>query len=139
MEIRLMTPEDYDAVYALWDGTPGVGLNDIDDSRDGITRYLARNPATCFVAEEDGNLVGSVLAGHDGRRGLIYHMTVSARHRRRGIGKALADAATDALRIQGISKVLLVVMKANESGNAFWETLGFKKRDDLDYRNKNLI
>lgn len=139
MTIRLMTPDDYDGVYALWDGTPGVGLNGIDDSRPGIEKYLARNPSTCFVAAEDGALIGTILAGHDGRRGMIYHMTVKEDRRRQSIGKALADAALGALRDEGVTKVLLVVMKSNESGNAFWESIGFTTREDLVYRNIGLI
>jgi ribosomal protein S18 acetylase RimI-like enzyme len=133
-----MNAEDYDGVYALWNGTPGVGLNDIDDSRDGIRKYISRNPTSCFVAAEDDAIVGAILAGHDGRRGLIYHMTVHERHRRRGIGGALVAAVLDALRAGGITKVLLVVMKTNDTGNQFWESLGFTKRDDLIYRNLSL-
>jgi ribosomal protein S18 acetylase RimI-like enzyme len=139
MYIRLMTPDDYDAVYALWDGTPGVGLNSIDDARDGIRKYIARNPATCFVAIDEDVIVGTILAGHDGRRGMIYHMTVIPESRRQGIGKALADAALDGLKKEGITKALLVVMKANESGNKFWEALGFTERNDLVYRNISLV
>jgi ribosomal protein S18 acetylase RimI-like enzyme len=139
MTIRLMTPADYDAVYALWDGTPGVGLNALDDSREGIARYLARNPTSCFVALEDGGLAGVILAGHDGRRGVIYHMTVSPAQRRKGIGKALVDAALGALKAEGITKVLLVVMKSNDTGNKFWESIGFTEREDLVYRNLRII
>jgi ribosomal protein S18 acetylase RimI-like enzyme len=134
-----MTPADYDAVYALWDGTPGVGMNDLDDSRESIARYITRNPTSCFLAQEDGNVVGAVLAGHDGRRGLIYHMTVKEAYRRRGVGKALAEAALAALKAEGITKVLLVVMKANDTGNSFWASLGFTQREDLVYRNKSII
>ncbi len=76
--IRLMRPADYDAVHALWLRTPGMGLNDVDDSREGIAKFLARNPATCFVAEEDGQIAGVILTGHDGRRGYIYHTAVDA-------------------------------------------------------------
>ena len=75
--VRRMTTEDYEPVYQLWMNTPGMGLNTTDDSRDGIERYLRRNPATCFVAEIDGKIVGVILAGHDGRRGYIYHTAVA--------------------------------------------------------------
>ena len=73
MKIREMKITDYNAVYDLWRKTPGMGLNDIDDSREGIDRYLKRNPRTCFVAEFDSETVGVILAGHDGRRGYIPH------------------------------------------------------------------
>lgn len=139
MEFRKMTLADYEAVYALWLSCPGMGLNDLDDSRDGIARYLARNPETCFVAVEQGNIVGAILSGHDGRRGYISHTAVSPAFQRRGIGKRLVGAALAALREQGIAKVNLVVFARNETGNAFWEKMGFTERPDLVYRNRTLI
>ena len=69
MEIRKMTADDYDGVYRLWLDTPGMGLNNLDDSREGIERYLRRNPGTCFVAQKEGRIVGAIMSGHDGRRG----------------------------------------------------------------------
>ena len=139
MEIRAMRLTDYDAVYALWRACAGMGLNDYDDSREGIARYLRRNPETCFVAEADGAIVGAVLAGHDGRRGHINHLAVASEHRRRGLGHALVEAALAALSRQGITKVNLVVFADNTGGNAFWERLGFTTRPDLTYRNRVLV
>lgn len=110
---KIETPADYDRVRALWDTTPGIGLNSADDSREGFERYLKRNPTSCFIALEGGEIAGTIMAGHDGRRGVIYHMAVKPQYRRRGIGKKLADAALDALRAEGITKVMLVVMKSN--------------------------
>ena len=139
MQIRPMDISDYDEVYRLWVATPGMGLNDVDDSRDGIARYLARNPSTCFVAEDGGRLVGVILSGHDGRRGFIYHTCVAADVRLAGVGRALVDAALAALRDEGITKVALVVFGRNEGGNAFWERMGFASRPDLNYRNRALV
>ncbi len=138
MMIRKMTIDDYDSVYQLWLGTPGMGLNDVDDSRVGIDRYLRRNPDTCVVAEEDGVVVGAVLSGHDGRRALIYHLAVREDHQRRGIGEKLLDEVIRALRDEGIRKVALVVLGNNEKGNAFWEKNGFADRKDLVYRNRQI-
>ena len=137
-QIRKMTPEDYDGVYALWLSCPGMGLNDVDDSRAGVGRYLARNPETCFVALEEDQIVGAILAGHDGRRGYIYHTAVSPSRQKRGIGTLLVDAALDALRDEGITKTALVAFSRNADGNAFWEKMGFTVRDDLVYRNRTL-
>ncbi len=137
MTIRLMTVDDYDAVYALWMSCKGMGLNDLDDSREGIERFLARNPGTCFVAEEDG-IVGVILAGNDGRRGYIYHTAVRPECRGKGVGKSLVKAALDALRACGINKAALVVFERNSAGNAFWESMGFAVREDLVYRDKAL-
>ena len=138
VQIRKLTLEDYAGVYALWLSCTGMGLNDRDDSEEGIRRYLARNPDTCFAAEEDGRIVGAILTGHDGRRGYIYHTAVSPAYQRQGIGAKLVDAALEALRAEGIAKVALVAFSRNEAGNAFWGKMGFTARDDLTYRNRAL-
>lgn len=133
--IRAMIPGDYDDAYALWLSCTGMGLNDLDDSRDGIEKFLRRNPTTCFVAWEDGKIVGTILCGQDGRRGFIYHTAVSPDCRGRGIGTQLVQAALDALKEAGIHKAALVVFSGNHAGNAFWEHRGFIVREDLTYRN----
>ncbi len=139
MEIRNMQFDDYDSVYALWLSCPGMGLNNLDDSREGITKYLARNPDTCFVVVEQGNIIGAILTGHDGRRGYISHTAVSPAYRRQGIGKQMVETALSALKAQGINKVNLVAFACNEKGNAFWEKMGFTQRPDLIYRNRTLV
>ncbi len=138
MEIRRLTMDDYVEIYDLWMSTPGMGLNDMDDSKEGINKYLKRNPDTCFAAVVSGKIAGVILSGHDGRRGYIHHTAVSSAHRNKGIGSALVDAALDALRAEGIHKATLVVFKRNETGNEFWEHKGFHVREDLNYRNKAL-
>ena len=74
--IRKMLAADYEQAYILWLNTPGMGLNNIDDSKEGIEKILHRNPNTCFVAEQNNKLAGAILSGHDGRRGYIYHLAV---------------------------------------------------------------
>lgn len=133
-----MTIDDYEGVYDLWINTPGMGLNTTDDSREGIAKYLKRNPTTCFVAESDGKIIGVIMAGHDGRRGFINHTAVLSDYRKQGIAKRLVDSAMDALDKEGIKKVALVVFKHNEIGNGFWDNIGFTDREDLVYRNKNI-
>lgn len=137
--IRKMKIEDYNAVYELWLKTPGMGINDVDDSFEGIKRYLNRNPDTSFVAVDDLNVVGVTLAGHDGRRGFIYHSAVLPEYRRKGIGKHLIETALEALKKEGISKVGLLAFSKNESGNKFWESIGFDSREDCTYRDKMLV
>ena len=127
--LRRMVAGDYDEALGLWNRTEGMGLNDVDDSRAGIEKYLLRNPDTCFVFEEGGAVLGVILAGHDGRRGFIYHLAVGKSARGRGIGRALVDAALAALNGEGITKVALVVFAQNGGGNAFWEKLGFAAPD----------
>ncbi|MCM1164853.1 MAG: GNAT family N-acetyltransferase [Lachnospiraceae bacterium] len=138
MNIRKMTLSDYDKVYALWLSCKGMGLNDLDDSREGIKRFLERNPETCFAAEDGGEVVGVIIAGNDGRRGYIYHTAVSPDRRRNGVARALVNAALEALQNLGINKTALVVFERNADGNAFWESMGFTARGDLVYRNKAL-
>lgn len=138
MNIRIMNINDYDKVYALWMSCRNMGFNDVDDSRNGIEKYLQRNPTTCFVAENNGDIVGVILTGHDGRRGFIHHMAVSEKCRRQGIATKLLDAALEALKAEGISKVALLVFFRNEEGNAFWEKQGFSLRTDIAYRNREL-
>ena len=132
---RCMVPGDYDKVYALWMSCKNMGFNNLDDSREGIEKYLRRNPTTCFVAEEEGQIIGVILSGHDGRRGFIHHMAVGEQYRRRGIATVLVDMALAALKEEGIHKVALLVFTRNEAGNAFWESKGFSARTDLTYRN----
>ena len=139
MIIRSMKINDYDKVYNLWINTPGMGLNSVDDSREGIDKYLKRNPSTCFVAESGDNIIGVILSGHDGRRGFIHHTAVAVDCRNHGIGHELVNHAMTALKNEGITKVALVAFSKNKTGNAFWENLGFKAREDLCYRNKSII
>ena len=134
MTIRNMGGQDYEQVYDLWLSCAGMGLNDLDDSREGIERFLRRNPGTCFVAETEEGIVGAILAGNDGRRGYIYHTAVHPDCRHRGIASALADTVIEALRNLGIHKTALVVFERNEAGNAFWKKKGFHRRTDLVYR-----
>ncbi len=138
MTIRTMNIEDYEKVYDLWIHTKGMGLNTTDDSKEGIEKYLHRNPNTCFVAEDNGEIIGVIMSGHDGRRGFIHHTTVKTEYREKGIGKKLVDSALTALEAEGIHKAALVAFEKNTLGNIFWEKVGFTVRDDLVYRNKNI-
>lgn len=138
MQILPMTTADYPAARALWRATPGMGLNAVDDSAEGIARFLRRNPTTCFVARQDAQLCGVILCGHDGRRGYIYHAAVARDARGQGIGSALLDAALRGLMDAGICKAALVAFADNEIGNAFWTGRGFSDRPDLRYRDFTL-
>lgn len=133
-----MNISDYEKVYAIWISCKGMGLNNLDDSREGIERFLLRNPETCFVAEADETVVGVIMSGHDGRRGYIYHTAVLPKYRNRGIAARLVENAMSAMKNAGINKVALVVFDRNEGGNAFWEKMGFAVREDLVYRNKSI-
>ena len=128
-----MTAGDYEGVYALWMSIKGFAMRSIDDSREGVERFLARNPRTSVVAVEDGKVVGAILCGHDGRRGCMYHVCVHEDYRMRGIGKAMVVYAMEALKKEKISKVSLIAFTKNDVGNAFWNRIGWTKREDLNY------
>lgn len=136
MKIRLMEISDYAQVYNLWMNSPGMGFNDLDDSKEGIKKYLLRNPKTCFVAEKENKIIGVILSGHDGRRGFIHHTSVEIHYQKQGIGQNLVNHALVALEEEGIHKVVLLVFKKNELGNSFWEGNGFGSREDVIYRDK---
>ena len=131
--VRTMQIEDYDKVYALWMTIKGFSIRSIDDSRVGVERFLKRNPTTSVVAEMDGKVVGAILCGHDGRRGCLYHVCVHEEYRMLGIGKAMVVACMNALKAEEISKVSLIAFTRNDVGNAFWNCIGWTKREDLNY------
>lgn len=131
LKIRLMTLRDYAAVSQLWRATPGIGLHDVEDSRAGIASFLRRNPRMSFVAFDGAQLVGAILAGHDGRRGALHHLAVAQTHRQRGLGRALVERCLAALAGQNIRKCNIFVYRDNTSGQAFWRHTGWNTRADL--------
>ena len=131
--LRVMQIEDYEQVYNLWMTIDGFGIRSIDDSYEGVERFLKRNPTTSVVAEADGKVVGANLCGHDGRRGCFYHVCVHADYRKHGIGKAMAVFCMKALQEEHINKVSLIAFKSNVVGNTFWRKVGWTFREDLNY------
>lgn len=132
--IRAMTTEDYPGLYALWMTIKGFGIRSLDDSQKGVERFLKRNPNSSVVAVAfDGAIVGGILCGHDGRRGCLYHVCVREDYRRLGIGKAMVVHCMNALKAEGINKVSLIAFTRNDVGNAFWNTIGWTRRLDLNY------
>lgn len=133
MTVRTMTIDDYTGVHNLWMTIKGFAIRSIDDSREGVERFLKRNPTTSVVAIEDGKIVGSILCGHDGRRGCLYHVCVHEDYRMRGIGKSMVVHCMKELEKEKISKVSLIAFTKNDIGNAFWKEIGWTKREDLNY------
>lgn len=131
--IREMKIEDFEGVHTLWMSIHGFGIRSIDDSRAGVERFIRRNPTTCIVAEAAGRIVGTILCGHDGRRGCFYHVCVDEAYRKHGIGSAMVAAALEALKKEQINKVSLIAFTNNELGNHFWKSMNWKFRDDLNY------
>lgn len=136
--IRVMQKRDYKQASVLWNDIEGMGMRNLDDSCEGIEKFLERNPTTCFVAEEENQVIGTILCGHDGRRALVYHLAVAKGKRHFGYGRALVQAVEMAVKREGLHKIALVVFKDNKQGNDFWERMGYQRREDLNYRNKSL-
>ena len=133
MNIREMKIEDYEQVFALWKTIKGFGIRSVDDSKEGIERFLKWNPGLSVVAEEKGMIVGAILCGSDGRRGCLYHVCVHKDHRRQGIGKTMVIWCMEKLRELQINKVSLIAFTKNDVGNAFWKEICWTKREDLNY------
>ena len=131
--IRAMTIEDYTGVKELWMSIRGFAIRSIDDSKEGVERFLARNPGLSVVCEEDGRIIGAILCGHDGRRGTLYHVCVHESRRLQGIGKSMVVFCMEALKKENINKVSLIAFTVNDVGNAFWKEIGWVRREDLNY------
>lgn len=130
---RPMELEDYDQVFQLWQTIKGFGIRSLDDSREGVERFLKRNPATSVVAVQNGRIIGNILCGHDGRTGYFYHVCVEKHYRNHGIGHKMAKWCMYALKEEGINKVSLIAFKSNQVGNAFWQGVGWNEREDVNF------
>ena len=137
VQIREMDILDYDPVYALWQVSEGIGLSDAD-SKEGIKRFLDRNPGLSFVACDGDKIVGAALCGHDGRRGYIHHLAVAQSHRKQGIGKSLVGRCMYALMRIGISKCHLFVFGDNQEAVQFWSKVGWTERVELMLMSQHL-
>ena len=117
--------EDYEFAVELWHRVDGVEVAE-GDSKEEIARYILRNPGVSRVAAEGAKIVGAVLCGHDGRRGLIYHLAIEPTYRRQALGKRLVEECLNALRKAGIKRALLLVAEDNASGRSFWHRWGWE-------------
>jgi len=117
--------DDYEKAVALWKQAEGVEVAE-GDSKEEIRAYLLRNPGLSRIAEEDGTLMGAVLCGHDGRRGLIYHLTVAPAHHGKGIGKLLVGECLARLREAGLARALILVAHDNAAAHSFWLRTGWE-------------
>lgn len=137
IEILELTISDYDDAIALWKSCEGISIRDAD-SRENIERYLNRNQGLSFKVIKDEKLVGTILCGHDGRRGYINHLAVLSDYRIQGIGKKLVESSVCELRLQGIEKCHLFVFVENIEARKFWHRLGWKQRKEIDMMSLNI-
>ena len=129
-DLRPMTAEDIPDALTLWSGMPGLSLFPCD-SREGLSRYLKRNPGLSVVARRDGRLVGAALAGHDGRRGFLHHVAVTPDFRRRGVGRAMVEWCVNAVAAEGIGRCLILVNAGNDEAKDFWRHIGWIDRPNV--------
>jgi ribosomal protein S18 acetylase RimI-like enzyme len=130
--------QDYAAARDLWNASgPGVQLGQ-SDTPEEIAKKLQRDPDLFLVAEQDGQVIGTVIGGFDGRRGMIYHLAVAQNFRGQGVGKALMAELEDRLRARGCLRAYLMVVHGNDEAVRFYENLGWGKMTRVDTFAKNL-
>ncbi|MBF0277133.1 MAG: GNAT family N-acetyltransferase [SAR324 cluster bacterium] len=129
-QIRALLSGDFDEIEKLWKSSEGVGLS-VGDSREGVTRFLERNPGFSFVALKEDQIIGVVLCGHDGRRGYIHHLTIDPKYQNQGLGKLLVEHSLEQLKRYSIFKCHIFVFSDNENAIAFWKKTGWTRRNDL--------
>lgn len=128
---KVLLESDYQSAFLLWEKTEGMSIGKADNL-ESFNIFIKRNPGLSFGAFIEKKLIGTVLCGTDGRRGYIYHLSVEKEQRGKGIGSNLLSQSISALKKEGIEKCHIFVFKNNETGNAFWEKSGWKKRDDIN-------
>lgn len=138
LSYKEMTKADYAGSFKLWKNTEGIGLSEAD-SVENIGKFLDRNKGFSFVCKKGDRIIGTVLAGHDGRRGYIYHLVTDIEYRRKGIAKELMRRCLERLRKEGIAKCHLFVFRNNESGKRFWNHCGWENRNDIEVFSMNNV
>lgn len=133
IEFRIMKISMYVELIKLWEDNESIRLS-IGDSKTELETYLKRNRGFSYVCvDKTKNVIaGSVLCGHDGRRGFIYHLAVSKNYRNKNIGRSLIQKGTDKLKRSGIRRCILMVDAVNEPAKKFWLNAGWKRRSDLE-------
>ncbi|MCK4506808.1 MAG: GNAT family N-acetyltransferase [Candidatus Aegiribacteria sp.] len=132
-----MKKDDYSSLVELWSGFPGTTMTG-SDSREGFESFLEMNGEYCFSVLLNNRIVGSVMAGHDTRRGYIYHLAVDESLQGKGTGAALMSAAESVLRNAGIEKAHLFIYSDN-TAIRFYEKTGWHRRHDIAVMSKVLI
>ncbi|WP_199770435.1 GNAT family N-acetyltransferase [Helicobacter aurati] len=132
MLLRLMTIHDYEEIILLWKSIQGFYIREIDDSKEGINKFLLRNPHTNVVAIEDDKIVGTILCGYDGRCAYFYHVCVKQEYRHKRIGMSMVEFCINALKKEGATHINLIAFKTNNIGNLFWQELGWDNKDNVN-------
>ena len=138
-KIKKMDIKDYNEIIELWKETEGIVLHYQDDSEKRIKKFLEKNPNTCYIVKFNKDIIGTIMGGNDGRRGLIYHLFVKPEHRKNGIGNELLKKVENGYKKEGIGKIYLLVLKKNKIGNKFWENNKYKFDGNVNFRSKRIM
>ena len=130
LQYREMLISDYEEIISLWQKSEGVRLRDAD-SKSGIEKYLKRNPGLSFICKNEGKIIGTIMSGHDGKRGYVQHLAVSENAREQGVGSKLISLCLNALKSEGILKSHIHVLANNELAQGYWLNRGWQERKDL--------
>ena len=137
INIREMEIKDYEQLINLWSNTENIGLSNAD-SHVNLAGFLSRNPGLSFVAEDDDQIIGTILGGHDGRRGAIYHLAVDKNSRNKGIGNQLLEKCVAAFAAIGIERCHIHVYADTQAGIEFWQKNGWFTRPALILLSKDI-
>ena len=132
MQLRVMAIQDYEKIKALWKSIDGFYIRSIDDSLEGMQKFLAKNPHTNVVALQNDEIIGTILCGYDGRCAYFYHVCVKKEYRHKKIGKSMVDFVIKSLEKEGATHINLVAFKTNEVGNLFWHEVGWNLKDNVN-------
>jgi len=138
-KIMKMDIKDYIKIISLWKSSKEIILYNYDDSRKNIKKFLEKNPNTCFIVKDNEEIIGTIMGGNDGRRGLIYHLFIKSCYREKGIGQKLLEKTEKGFRKEGIGKIYLLVMKKNTAGNIFWDKNEYKFDEKAHFRSKRIL
>ena len=128
--LRSFGSADIAPALKLWREVPGLGIGLSDRPKD-IVAFLQRNPDLSQVATSEDRIVGTLLCGHDGRRGFLYHLGVAPAFQRQGIGRTLVESCVARLEASGIPRTTIHIFATNESAIKFWQSIGWHFRPDL--------
>ena len=132
--IRAMKELDLEEALKLWRISFNAGFSTNFDSKEVLIKYLNRNPELSSVAcTKDGEIVGALMCGHDGRRGSIYHTSVYKEYRNKGIGRRLEQRSLEELKKVGISTGFLFINVNNPGSQEFWNSIGWTVISDVKY------
>ncbi|HUV09108.1 MAG TPA: GNAT family N-acetyltransferase [Spirochaetia bacterium] len=130
MRVTELAIQDYDEVRDLWSRTEGIGLSSAD-TKEGFGMFLERNPGLSLALRHRGRVVGTVMVGHDGRRGYLYHLVVEPEHRGNGWAKKMVARGLAGLRALNIRKCHVFIFRSNLSGKGFWKSIDWVEREDI--------